>query len=265
MQRRATSFVVRSVATLVVAPLVLIPAFDAGASVAVKKPKLTGSIVVSAASSLTQAFQHIATKFEKQYPHTSVTFNFGSSTTLATQVLAGAPADVFASADLTDMDTVVSAGYVRSAPTIFARNQMEIAVKPGNPSNITGLSSLPTAGIVSLCAATAPCGKYAANILLRAGVNIPASVITREPNSQSTVQQVALGDANAAIVYVTDVNSVGKQAFGVKIPAGQNTIADYPIASLTTSRNPKLAKAFVAYVRSPQGQKSLHNQGFLAP
>ena len=195
-----------------------------------------------------------------------ITFDFGSSTTLANQIIAGAPADVYASADLTDMDSLVSAGYVRVAPKIFTRNRMEIAVKPGNPTNIaTGLSSLPTAGIVALCGPTVPCGIDAANILKRAGVTIPTSDITRQPNSTSTVQQISYGDANAAIVYVTDVNGQGALVKGVKIPLNENTIADYPIARLTVSGDTKLAQTFVAFVESHNGQRSLAAQGFLAP
>jgi molybdate transport system substrate-binding protein len=242
-------------------------AVPAGVASATARPgaKLSGAITVSAASSLTAAFTQIGAKFHKAYPRTEVTFNFGSSTTLANQIIAGAPVDVFASADLADMDTVVTNGYVRTAPTVFARNTLEIAVKPGNPTNITGLTSLATAGVVALCAATAPCGIYAANVLKRAGVTIPTSSITRQPNSTSTVDQVSYGDATAALVYVTDVHGQGKLVSGVKIPINQNTIAIYPIARLTESKNTPLAQAFINFVRSHDGQRSLAAQGFLAP
>jgi molybdate transport system substrate-binding protein len=260
--KRLTRPLICGAATLAVAPILL---SAGGASASTQPVTLRGTITVSAASSLTQAFQEIAAKFHKQHKNTTILFNFGSSATLATQIVSGAPADVYASADLTDMDTLVSAGLVRVAPTTFARNQMEIAVKPGNPSRVTGLASLASVGVVALCAATAPCGKYAANILGRANVTIPTSSITRQPNSQSTVQQVALGDANAALVYVTDVNSAGKAVRGVKIPAYQNTIAVYPIARLANSVNARLAQAFVSFVVSHAGQRTLHNQGFLAP
>lgn len=251
-----------------VAPLLLVSGlFATTTASATTSPRavLRGSINVSAASSLTAAFTEIGAKFHKAYPHTTVTFNFGSSTTLAAQILSGAPVDVFASADLTDMDTVVSAGDVRVAPKIFTRNTMDIAVKPGNPTHITGLASLSSAGVVALCAATAPCGIYVANILRRSGVVIPTSSITRAPNSTSTIEQVSYGDAAAAVVYVTDVHGQGALVSGVKIPASKNTIADYPIARLTSSANSRVAQAFVNFVQSHAGQWSLLAQGFLAP
>jgi molybdate transport system substrate-binding protein len=260
---RFTNRLALGVTTLLVVAGLLMPT-TAGAT-ATSQTVLRGSINVSAASSLTPAFTLIGAKFHKAYPHTTVTFNFGSSTTLATQILNGAPADVFASADLTDMDLLVSAGDVRVAPKIFVRNTMEIAVKPGNHGHITGVSSLLSAGIVALCAATAPCGIYAANILRRSGVVIPTSSITRAPNSTSTVQQVSYGDAAAALVYVTDVHGQGALVSGVKIPSSKNTIADYPIARLTSSTNSKVAQAFVNFVQSHAGQRSLLAQGFLAP
>ena len=261
--------VTRRMVMLLALPLLVVPimilAGGTSGTTSHSKPKLSGTITVSAASSLTAAFTQIGAKFHKEYKNTTIIFNFGSSTTLANQIISGAPADVYASADLTDMDTLVSAGYVQTAPKVFVRNQMEIAVKPGNPTNITGLSSLANAGIVALCGTTVPCGIYAANVLKRAGVTIPTANITRQPNSTSTVDQVSYGDANATLVYVTDVNGQGTLVSGVKIPLSQNTIADYPIAPLTITTDPKLAKAFVAFVESPDGQRSLKAQGFLAP
>ncbi len=234
-------------------------------SQAATKTKLSGTITVDAASSLTHAFTQIAAKFHKLYPQTRVIFNFGSSTTLANQIIAGAPTDLFASADLTDMDSTVSAGFVHVAPKIFVRNTLEIAVKPGNPLHITGLSSLPSAGVIALCSATAPCGIYAANALRRAGVTLSSSNIDRQANSTSTVLQVAYGDVGAAVVYVTDVNGQGSLVSAVRIPATQNVIADYPIAPLAESQNPRLAAAFLKFVTSKDGQRSLRAAGFLAP
>jgi molybdate transport system substrate-binding protein len=220
---------------------------------------------VSAASSLTTAFNQIATDFEKKHRGTSITFNTGSSATLVTQIQAGAPVDVFASADLTNMDKLVSSGYVTATPRIFARNSMAIAVKPGNPKHIATVSDLSSAGTIALCAATAPCGVYAAGVLSRAKVTIPTSSITRQPDAASTIGQVSSGDAVAAIVYTSDVVAAGKAVQGVTIPANQNVTAFYPIAPLDSSTNPNLAKAFVSYVASPAGQRVLTKWGFLAP
>ncbi len=267
--RQLTRRALLCAAPLVLAPTVLYSGAASGATAhaKVKKPKLSGTIIVDAASSLTAAFTQIGAKFHKEFPHATITFNFGSSNTLAKQIQAGAQADVFASASLADMDTVVSSGLVRVAPQIFARNTLEIAVKPGNPANITGPTSLASAssGVIALCGAAVPCGIYAANTLNRAGVVIPSSRITRQPNATSTVDQVAYGDATAAIVYATDVRGQGSLVQGVKIPINQNTIADYPIARLTLSKNSKLAQAFVAFVESHNGQRSLAAQDFLAP
>lgn len=263
MSERVRHELVWCAAPLVIVATLLSAALASGATAATTDT-LRGSITVSAASSLSAAFTQIAAKFHKLHPHTTIVYNFGSSTTLANQILAGAPVDVFASADLTDMDSVVTGGYVHVAPNIFTRNQIEIAVKRGNPTGITGLGSLANAPVVAECGTSVPCGIYAANMLKHAGVNIPANNVTRQPNSQSTVDQVSYGDATAAIVYVTDVNSQGKLVSGVKIPANQNIIADYPIARLSTSANSKLAQAFVSFVESKNGQRSLTAQGFLA-
>ena len=225
----------------------------------------SGSITVSAAASLTEAFGAIGAKFQKTHHGTTITFNFGSSSTLVTQIQGGAPADVYASADLTNMDKLVTTGKVSTSPTIFARNQLMIAVKPGNPKSIKTVADLRTVGIVSLCNATVPCGVYAANVMKRAGVAIPEGKITRGVDAKATLAAVSPGDADAALVYATDVRAAGKAVQGVTIPDAQNAVAVYPIAPLASTRNLRLAKAFVAYVVSPAGQKILARFGFRAP
>jgi molybdate transport system substrate-binding protein len=239
-------------------PLGSVPA---GASRGGGKP--SGDITVSAAASLTDAFTAIGQRFEKEHPRASVTFNFGSSATLVTQIQGGAPADVYASADLTNMDKLVSGGQVTKTPTPFARNQLQIAVKPGNPRAVTGLSDLSSIGTVSLCGASVPCGVYAATALKKAAVTIPESSITRGVDAKSTIAAVAQGDAEAAIVYVTDVKAAGSAVAPVVIPDAQNVVAVYPIAPIASTGNPKLAKAFVEYVGSPDGQRILARYGFL--
>jgi molybdate transport system substrate-binding protein len=229
------------------------------------KQKVSGTITVSAAASLTEAFTETFDRFEKVNPKVSVTPNFGSSLALVTQIQSGAPADVFASADLANMDKLVTAGKVTASPTTFARNQLEIATKPGNPSNVKGLNDLSRVGTIALCGATVPCGVYAANVLQRAGVSIPESSITRGVDAKATLAAVSQGDANAAIVYVTDVNAARKSVTGVEIPEAQNTVAVYPIAPIASSSNQRAAKALISYVASPAGQKILGKYGFLAP
>ena len=237
----------------------------APAGAARRDAKPSGSITVSAAASLTEAFTKLGADFEKQNPKATVTFNFGSSSTLVTQIQGGAPADVFASADLATVDKLVSGGQVATTPTPFARNQMQIAVKPGNPDHLTSVSDLSGVGTVALCGTTVPCGVYAASVLKRAGVTIPESSITRGVDAKATLGAVSQGDAHAAIVYVTDVKAAGATVTAVAIPDDQNVVAVYPIAPLTSAAKPKLAKAFVAYVVSPAGQKTLARYGFLAP
>ena len=135
---------------------------------------MTGSITVSAASSLTGAFGQLETTFHAAHPGTTIAFNFGSSGALATQIQQGAPADVFASASPGDMDTAVKAGDIEGTPVTFARNCLEIVVKPGNPLGIHSLADLTKAPVVSLCVTTAPCGATAEEALQKAGVTLPA-------------------------------------------------------------------------------------------
>jgi molybdate transport system substrate-binding protein len=249
----------------VIAGTVLVGVGETSTVAAAKKQKLSGSITVAEAASLTEAFAEMKTKFEKQNPGTTVNLNPASSSALVTQIQGGAPADVFASADLANMDKLVTSGKVTASPQTFARNQMEIAVKPGNPKGVKSVKDLPNVGIVSLCGATVPCGVYAANILQRAGVTIPEGSITRGADAKATVGAVAQGDAQAAVVYLTDVKAAGTTVAGVEIPEAQNTIAVYPIAPIAGTSNGKLANAFIAHVLSPAGQKILAKYGFLPP
>jgi molybdate transport system substrate-binding protein len=251
----------------VVAALVAVAAFvspSASAS-APAQSKPTGAITVSAGSSLTEAFTQIGTQFEKKYKAADVTFNFDASSALVLQIQSGAPVDVFASADEANLDKLVTGGQVTAKPVVFAKNKLEIATKPGNPGKIEGLADLATAGVVALCAPEVPCGKYADAALAEAGVTTPPDQITRGQNAKATLTAVSAGDADAAIVYVTDVKAAGSSVKGVKIPNAQNQIAIYPIAPLAESQNAATAKAFAKYVASPAGQKVLKRYGFLAP
>lgn len=228
-------------------------------------PTVDGTITVSAAASLTEAFTTIKDDFIEANPEATVTINFGSSGQLATQIQEGAPVDVAAFADEAPMATLDEADLLAAPAQIFARNQLVIVTKPGNPKGIDSLEDLATVGVVSLCAETAPCGKFANQILESAGVTIPASSITRGQDVKATLTAVTEGDAEAAIVYVTDAAAAGSAVTTVDIPETYNVVANYPIAVMGSSANADTAQAFIDYVLGENGQAVLAEAGFLAP
>jgi molybdate transport system substrate-binding protein len=224
---------------------------------------LDGAVTVFAAASLTDAFTEVGTAFESANPDVAVEFNFGASSALREQILAGAPADVFASANTSNMDQVVDAGAV-SDPQDFVTNQLEIAVPAGNESGVTGLDDFANPDLlIGLCAEEAPCGEFGREVLANAAVT--PSVDTMEPDVRSLLTKVEAGDLDAGIVYVTDVIAAGDFVDGIDIPADDNVVATYPIAALTDAANPDVADAFVEFVRSHEGQDLLQSYGFGAP
>ena len=234
-----------------------------GTSTASTNAPVTGTITVSAAASLTGAFGTIKDDFVKANPGATITINFGSSGTLETQIEGGAPADVAAFADEATMKKLSDKDLLAAPAQIFATNQLVIVTKPGNPKGIKTLADLATAGTISLCADTAPCGKYAAQILQTAGVTIPTSSVTLGQDVKTTLAAVTDGDAVAGIVYVTDAQSAGSKVDTVEIPAEQNAIAKYPIAVIEATANRALANAFMEYVLGPEGQAVLKAAGFM--
>ena len=224
----------------------------------------SGTLTVSAAASLTDPFKKIADAFRKANPGvTDVKLSFDSSSTLAKQILDGAPADVFASADEVNMTKLTDAHLVAGTPQVFARNRLAIVVKKGNPKGVRTLTDLATVDTVSLCGREVPCGKYADQVLQQAGVTIPTERITRGQNVKATLGAVADGDADAGIVYATDVT--GERVEAVAIPDAQNAIATYPIAVVSAAGNPAAAQAFTAFVLGPEAQTILRQAGFLPP
>ena len=191
-------------------------------------------------------------------------FSFGASSALETQIEQGAPADVFAAADAATGQKLAAAGQVAGSPATFARNRLAIAVEPGNPKHIASLADLAKPGVVVvLCADAVPCGKFAAEALSKAHVSVtPAS---KEENVKAVLSKVTLGEADAGIVYVTDVKSAGTKVSGVTIPDSQNVIASYPIGIVKDTGNRSLSDAFSAYVTSAAGSKTLRSFGFLSP
>jgi molybdate transport system substrate-binding protein len=243
----------------------LIGTTAAGAVPAAKAKNLSGTVTVSAAASLTEAFTKMGTDFQKANPGTTVTFNFAASSALVQQIQGGAPADVFASADGTNMQKLVAGGQVTAEPTVFAANELTIVVKKGNPKNVKSLADLANLGTISLCADAVPCGKYAQQALSQAGVTIPPEKITKGADVKATLSAVSTGDADAAIVYTTDAKSAATSVQAVRIPAWLNVYAIYPIAPIAASSNQDLADAFVKYTVSAAGQKTLASFAFLPP
>lgn len=225
--------------------------------------KSTGAVTVLAAASLTEAFGELSRAFEADHPGSKVTSSFGASSTLAQQVIQGAPADVLATADEASLQRVIDSGAA-TRPRVFARNRLELAVGKGNPKGLTKLENLGGPGIVFvLCAPEVPCGRFGARALARAGVT--AQPKSFEENVKAVLTKVSLGEADAGIVYVTDVRSASGRVEGVAIPQHQNVLAAYPVAVLKEAKNPGGARAFVDFVLSDRGRRALAGYGFLSP
>lgn len=231
----------------------------------------TTRLTVFAASSLTEAFEAIATGFEAAHPGVEVTLGFGGSSTLATQIVQGAPADVFASADEVRMKVVVDAGLTSGPPRAFAGNVL-VVITPSD-STITSLSDLAKAGTrLVLAGPEVPVGNYSRIALhdlddqLGKGFSqrVLANLMSEEPNVRQVAAKVELGEADAAIVYATDA-AVLRSVRVLPFPEAANVRASYPIAALADTPQPRLAAAFVAYVLSPAGQAILADHGFTAP
>ena len=223
----------------------------------------TGTITVLAAASLKETFTQLGEQFETAHPGDTVKFSFGASSALAEQINSGAPADVFASAATKNMDQVVTTGNA-SNPQNFAQNVMEVAVPPSNPAKVTSVNDLAKSSVkVALCQPQVPCGVVAAQVFKNAKLTVKP--VTLQPEVKSVLTQVELGNVDAGVVYVTDVQAAGSKVKGVTIPANVNATTTYPIAALIHSKLPSVAQAFVAYVLSPPGEQVLKAAGFEQP
>ena len=222
-------------------------------------------ITVAAASSLSPAFDRLKDAFVKQNPGTKVAINYDASSALEQQIENGAPVDVVVLADTDNMNKLKNKSLLAGPAITFAKNKMVIVTKPGNPKKVKELADLATAGTVSLCAESASCGNYTKQILDKAGVRIPASHITRGQTVQTTLAAVADGDADAAIVYVTDAKRAGDNVAAVAIADDQNAVVSYPIAIVKGGKSPSITNAFVAFISEPEGKAILTAAGFLGP
>jgi molybdate transport system substrate-binding protein len=219
---------------------------------------------VFAAASLTSAFNKTKEALASSGSDLDPTFNFAGSQQLVQQIQQGAGADVFASADEKNMQKLVDAKLV-DAPKVFAHNKLEIAVARGNPRHIASLADLEKPGVVLVLAdKSVPAGNYALQAFQKAGLPAPTPK-SLELDVKSTLAKLTSGEADAVVVYVTDVKAAGDKVEGVPIPDAQNVIATYPIAVVKTSKHPTEAAAFVDEVVSGQGQQILRAAGFLPP
>jgi molybdate transport system substrate-binding protein len=225
---------------------------------------LSGSITVFAAASLKATFTEIGAEFEKAHPGTKVAFNFAGSSDLVAQIQQGAPADVFASADTRNMDKATGDSLTAAAPVDFASNTLEIAVPPGNPARIATLEDLTKPGLkVVVCAPAVPCGSAARRVETAAEVDIKP--VSEEQSVTDVLGKVVTGEADAGLVYVTDVKGAGDKVEGIAFPESSAAVNTYPIASLKGSKNAVVADAFLKAVTGGPGQGILAAAGFAKP
>jgi molybdate transport system substrate-binding protein len=236
---------------------------SAGSAPATPTAGQSGSVTVFAAASLTEAFTDDRTKLAAVNPGLSLTFSFAGSQQLVAQIESGAPADVVATADEPSMGKLVAANLV-DTPRDFATNLLEIVVAPGNPKGVRGLSDLSRADLkVVLEDPSVPAGKYGRQALDRQGVKV--NPVSLELDVKSELVKVETGEADAGIVYVTDIRSAGGKVSGVAIPGDQNVVARYPVAVVRGTTKRELAQAFVQQLYSGPGRQALLARGFLAP
>lgn len=230
---------------------------------------------VFAAASLTESFKAIATQYKTAHPNITLAYNFGGSQALVQQMTNGASADVFASADTTNMKKAIDAGLVTTSQ-IFAKNKLVVIIPASNPGKINSLKDLANKGVkIDIEAATVPAGKYSLQVLDKMGKSadygptyesaVKANFVSMEDNVKAVVQKVQLGEADAGFVYTTDAASALGKVNIVAIPDTFNVIAEYPIAVTKNSAHQSDAQAFVQYILSSDGQAVLSKYKFLSP
>jgi len=218
---------------------------------------------VSAAASLKSTFTELAGRFETDNPGVKVALNFAGSSDLAQQIVQGSPTDVFAAASPATMKTVTDAGLA-SDPQVFVTNVLQIATAPGNPERIATFADLARPDLkVVVCAPQVPCGAATEKIEKATGVTL--TPVSEEPDVKSTLGKVTTGNADAGLVYVTDVMDAGDGVQGVSFPEASNAVNDYPIAALSKAPHPELAAKFVELVRSEDAKKVFETAGFGTP
>ena len=243
------------------ASLVMVPIFGLVFAGCASSDDTTTSLRVAATSSLTEVFNDIGEQFMLANPDITIAFNFASSSDLALQISQGLPADVFASADVKNMAKVTDAGLLHGQPVAFATNSLEIVVEKGNPIFIDSLAQLASPGLLFVtCPIEVPIGAYTAEVLRNAGVTVtPASL---EENVKGILTKVALGEADAGIVYRTDILAAGNSVTGVPIADNVNVTTKYLVGALRDSQNQDASQRFIIFLSSEQGQKIFSQFGF---
>jgi len=223
--------------------------------------KLSGTLTVFAAASLKSTFTKLAAEFEAANPGTKVALSFAGSSDLVTQISQGAPADVFASADVKNMAKLADAGLLDGTATNFATNVLAIAVPPANPASIASFADLARPGVrVVVCAGQVPCGAATAAVEKATGVTL--NPVSEESSVTDVLGKVTSGEADAGVVYVTDVRTAGEKVKGIPFAEADQAVNTYPIATVGSSKNKELAAAFVALVTGAEGKKVLGDAGF---
>ncbi|MFL6138480.1 MAG: molybdate ABC transporter substrate-binding protein [Frankiaceae bacterium] len=223
--------------------------------------RLHGTVVVLAASSLTDAFTTIARRFEAAHSGVTVRLGFGGSDSLAAQIEQGAPADAYAAASTTTMATVTGAGDAVGQPASFATNQLEIAVPRDDPARVRSLADTTRSGVkLALCAPAVPCGAAAQKAY--AASDLVPRPVTLEQDVRSVLTKVELGEVDAGMVYRTDVIAAGGRVRGVPLTGAARVLTTYQVVEVRTGGNHAAGQAFVAYVRSREAQRVLSAAGF---
>lgn len=219
------------------------------------------TLTVFAAASLTSTFTELGKRFEAEHEGVTVRLSFGGSSDLAEQIASGAPADVFASADTT---TMAKLGQDAEDVADFASNTLEIAVPPGNPAHVTGLADLARASVRTVvCAPVVPCGAATATAAKAAGVTIRP--VSEEQSVTDVLGKVRSGEADAGVVYVTDVRAAGDAVEGVMFPEASRAVNVYPIARVAGGKHGRLAREFMDLVLGAEGRRVLADAGFGRP
>lgn len=249
---------------VVTALMVACGADDAPDDVATSGGGAAGTVTVLAAASLTDTFEALAGEMGEEHPELEIVFSFGPSSRLVEQVLAGAPADVLATADTRTMDNAITGDVVDGEPVVFAQNTLTLAVPPGNPGGVTSLGDLARAELrVALCEPQVPCGSATERLLEVAGVT--AAPDTLENDVRDAAGKVALGEVDAALVYVTDGVAMAGQVDTIDIPEADEVVNDYPVAVLSGAANQAGAEAFVRVLTGEPGRRLLSEAGFELP